>query len=396
MKIGVDVSCWQLHRGFGRFTRELFKALVPSDKRNQYVFFTDAHSVDGADFPGEAQLILARTSVATTRGAAADGHRSLRDLRILSRLVRQCDLDLFFFPAVYSYFPIFNRTRIIVTIHDLIADQNRRLVFPRFHNYALWRLKERLAVAQADAVLTVSDYSRGLIQRRFNVPDARIRAVWEAAGPAFGPAGAGEQPPGSLHRVGLDTPGRYVLYVGGISPHKNLPFLLKAFERLVSEPALGDVRLVLAGDYGGDTFFSDLPAVKACVSEGRLSDRVVFTGRVTDAELAWLYRKTAAFVLPSLDEGFGLPAVEAMACGAPVLVSRCGSLPEVVGEAGLFFDPLDVGELTGALRSVLTDRALSDTLRQRSLSRAGLFDWTRTAGIVREFFERVAQSGRGL
>ncbi len=145
---------------------------------------------------------------------------------------------------------------------------------------------------------------------------------------------------------------RFLLYVGGLSPHKNLPRLVEAFA--LGAPA--EVRLVLVGDVH-DVFHTCVPEIREAIAKHNLGDRVIMTGYVSDDDLVFLYSRAYALVQPSLMEGFGLPAVEAMACGTPVISSQAGSLPEVVGEAGVYFDPTDVG-VDGRRDSIVSERSL--------------------------------------
>ena len=168
-------------------------------------------------------------------------------------------------------------------------------------------------------------------------------------------------------------------HVGGISPHKNLGRLVDAFEALSLNPSVADVRLVLVGDYAGDVFHSDYPRLKEQIESLGLSHRVTLTGFVPDDDLVHLYNAAQLLVFPSLEEGFGLPAVEAMACGTPVVASDRGSLPEIVGEAGLLFDPMDAHAIERALESVLRDDDLRAGMAQRGLARSSLFTWENAA-----------------
>lgn len=184
-----------------------------------------------------------------------------------------------------------------------------------------------------------------------------------------------------------------MLYVGGLSPHKNLPRLIEAF----AIGALHDVDLVLVGDLK-DVFLTHVPALKQAVARLGLERRVHFTGFVPDADLAHLYSRAYALVQPSLMEGFGLPPVEAMACGTPVLSSRAGSLPEVVAGAGEFFDPLDIGGMAEAIRSLLADPGRRDRLAGTALARSRTFSWAASAeSLLTCFnsFSTTAQSTPG-
>ena len=174
--------------------------------------------------------------------------------------------------------------------------------------------------------------------------------------------------------------------MGGLSPHKNLPRLIEAFARsgLVDD----GYRLVLVGDVG-DVFHTHVPELRAAVESLGLGDRVVFTGFVPDDDLVYLYNRAEALVQPSLMEGFGLPPVEAMACGAAVVSSNAGSLPEVVGEAGVYFDPTRVDEIASALRSVADQPWLRLELKEKARFRAGRYTWPSAARAMLDCFEEL-------
>ncbi len=171
--------------------------------------------------------------------------------------------------------------------------------------------------------------------------------------------------------------------MGTIEPRKNHERLFAAYAQWRRETG-GDMPLVLAGGKGW--LMDDVARTVASLG---IADRLVFTGYVTDAELAWLYASCRAFLYPSLFEGFGLPVLEAMSLGAPVVCSDATSLPEVAGQAALLVDPLDVAGLARAMAAVSADAALRERLRAASLARAGLFSWKKTAAIVRDAYARA-------
>ena len=389
MRIGVDACCWSNRRGFGRFTRELLEAMLAIDKKNEYLFFIDKDTAAGDRMPEKVRTIVAPTLVSPTEAASAEGRRSLRDLWALSRQVMKHPLDLFFFPAVYSYFPIFNRTKIVVTIHDVIADHHPDLVFPNRKLKLFWKLKQNMAIRQADLILTVSENARQQIVEYFKIPESRVRAISEAARAVFAVLPQDEEMATVLRRYQLDSRKRFLLYVGGISPHKNLQALVAAFHQLISDSRFADVRLMLVGDYKNDSFFSAYSSLKNYIDQLHLGERVIFTGFIADMDLACLYNSATLLVLPSLEEGFGLPAIEAMACGTPVVSSDRGSLPEVLGEAGQFFDPLDTKMMADALRRVLSDDDLRQEMRAAGLVRARQFTWNKAAKDTLAIFDEV-------
>jgi glycosyltransferase involved in cell wall biosynthesis len=388
LKIGVDASCWTNQRGFGRYTRELLAALLELDRTNEYSFVIDAASYEVATLPARARPIVVRTSAAAATAAAADSARSPADILRMTRATRG-GFDLFFYPAVYSYFPMLPGPKCVVTFHDVIADRRPELTFPDRRARLFWTAKSWLARRQADAILTVSEHAKAAVVAHWGVAPSRIRAVLEAPSPVFTLCDDRPQRAALLGRWSMtpDTP--YLIYVGGISPHKNLELLVSTFCRLLDEPQFSKTRLLLVGGYSNDVFFSSQPAISKLIGDRGVRDRVIFTGYVPDDDLVHLYNGAIALVFPSLDEGFGLPAVEAMACGLPVVLSNAGSLPEVGGEAGLYFDPRNGEAMLAALRQVVALPRLREELSRRSLARAADFSWQKTAAGVLALFSEV-------
>ncbi len=390
MRIGVDACCWSNKRGFGRFTRELLEAIIARDDKNEYLFFIDRETAASGVFPERVRLIVASTSVSPIEAASASGRRSLKDIWAMSRAVMKHEIDLFFFPAVYSYFPIFNRTKIIVTIHDVIAEHHPELTFPNNKLKMFWKLKQNLALRQSDLIATVSEHSKGQIVEYFNLPESRVRVISEAARPVFAVRPRGAEMFNVLHRYHLSPNQRFLLYVGGISPHKNLNTLIIAYQSLIHDERFADVKLVLVGDYQTDAFYSAYPALKSQVERLDLTEKVSFTGFVEDDDLAYLYSAASVFVLPSLEEGFGLPVIEAMACGTAVVASERGSLPEILGNAGRFFNPLDSQDIENLLRQVLDDDAIRTEMISLGLERAQHFMWDKAAKDALSIFDELA------
>lgn len=389
MRIGIDATCWQNKRGYGRFTRELLEAVLEADKANEYLFFVDPATEESGELPMDVQKVVVNTSVAPIEAASAEGRRSLRDVWAMSREVMRHKPDLFFFPTVYSYFPILSRTKIIVTVHDVIAEHHPDLIFPNARSKFFWGLKQKAAIRQADIIATVSEYSKQQIIEYFGVSPSRLRIISEAARPAFRVLEKDEAMSRALERHHVAPNEKFLLYVGGISPHKNLSTLISAFESVNKTRSNDRVKLVLVGDYKGDSFFSAYPALKEQIGRLGLDDQITFTGYVPDEDLAFLYNGASALVFPSLEEGFGLPAVEAMACGTPVAASNCGSLPEVIGSAGRFFDPRDPVDIANVLARILDDDELRASMKKAGLSRSKEFLWKKAAHETLSIFDEL-------
>jgi glycosyltransferase involved in cell wall biosynthesis len=255
------------------------------------------------------------------------------------------------------------RLPLVVTVHDL-----QPLIRPSlFTRWPRAQLRASIPVVKRAArVVTHSEATREAIVERLGVPPDRVVTAPLGVSAGFGPT----DPTRALTRLGIE--GRYLLSVGTLEPRKNLPTTLRAYRRVAATAP--DVRLIVVGPRGWhNNEFDSLIA---------RSPGVMVTGYLPDADLAALYSGTACFVYPSLGEGFGLPVLEAMACGAPIVASDRTSLPEVVGDAGLLTDAEDDEEMSDAILRILTNERLSAELEARARRRAAEFTWERCAATT--------------
>ncbi len=384
MRIGIDGSCLTSRRGFGRFARQTIAALAEAGTSHEFVIFVDRPSADDARVPDPFERVVVEVGEAPSRAASATGRRRVRDMLAMGSAVARSGIDLLYFPASYTFFPVWNVPRVVVTMHDTLALTHPELVFPTWQGRLSWKLKEYAAVRLSDRIVTVSEAARRDLVAWFRLPDDRVRVVTEGPAAVFRPLEDGPWSDAVLRGYGMEPGSRYLLYVGGLSPHKNLLRLIDAF----SKAAPADVKLVLVGDLG-DVFHTHIPELRAAVARLGMGERVRFTGFVPDEELVHLHNRAYALVQPSLMEGFGLPPVEAMACGIPVISSLAGSLPEVVGDAGVFFDPRDVDAMAETMHRLLADPAERDRLAARALRRSARFSWSSSARSLLDCFEEI-------
>jgi glycosyltransferase involved in cell wall biosynthesis len=387
MRIGVDATCWSNRRGYGRFARALLSATLALDKSNEYVFFLDTPS-DEFPLPAGVEVVRVSAEVPTIKAAAANGSRSLGDMWAVSRAISARKFDLFLFPSVYSYVPLMSSVPELVTIHDVIPERFPELVFPTLRSKLFWRAKVALACRQAHLVLTVSDYSRRCLEETLRIPAGKLRVVNEAGDPAFQRVVGLDTSP-LFAQLGAPAGARLLVYVGGFSPHKNLVPLIGWFDAMARRAEFSDVRLVLVGDYQTDPFFSCYPELQKQIQERKLHDRVIFPGYMKDESLRALFHAATALVLPSMCEGFGLPAVEAAACGTPVIVTTASPLPELLGEGAVAVAPEDQAGWTEAMARVLSDDALRKKMSAAGLAATAKLSWERSARQLLEIFSEV-------
>lgn len=239
-------------------------------------------------------------------------------------------------------------------------------------------------------ILTVSHAAKAEIVQYIGVNPDTIDITIEAPNAQFQQSHDLARNIAARQRAKLPIDAPVIVFVGGLAPHKNLHGLLDGFERSLGNGHLQQVHLALIGDLKGGGFFSNYDSLHARVQASHeLRDKVHFSGYVSDADLVALYSSALAVAMPSYSEGFGLPAIEAMACGAPVLASDRAALPEVVGDAGVFFNPFDVESISNALIEMAENHSLRERLSANALVRARQFTWKRAAQLTLSHLEAM-------
>jgi len=353
MRIAIDARKLR-DFGIGTYIRNLVEQLARLDRTTEYVLL-----LPPADVPFAAGLGENFRGVAETARPYSFGEQ----VRIPLAVARE-RIHLLHEP--HYVLPTATRCRSVVTIHDCI-----HLRFPQYlpHRLATYYARAAMwsATRQADRILTVSEASKRDILQYFNIAPERVAVIYNALDARF------SEPPDEAHmeqvrqRYQLEHP--FVLYVGNIKPHKNLERLIAAFGRARTDGP-DDLRLIVIGDE-----LSRYPALRQAVHRHKLDKHVRFLGFQPAHTLIAFYRLARAFVFPSLYEGFGLPPLEAMACGTPVVTSNLSSLPEVAGGAAMLVDPYDIDAIADGIRRVVNDDTLRQDLRTRGLARVNDFSW---------------------
>ena len=367
MRIAIDASTISTQGGPRTYVLGLLEALLKFDRENSYTIFYNDRDHLGR-FPQAREIVLPGKKPLA---------RLWREHLLLPQACRHERIDLLHCPK--SAIPFRSPCPVVVTLHDLIP-----LKHPETEKFAArlyWRLQIPIAARRSNFIITDSEHARAEIMTDFNVPSERIRAIMLGFNPAMSEKRDRSTSQKVLSRYNL--PDNYILYVGTIQPRKNLATLIEAFHLLKRDRCIPH-KLVIVGRKGWlyDQLFKRIRALG-------LNDEILFTGFVPDEELPSIYDRACVFVYLSLFEGFGLPPLEAMACGIPVITSDTTSLPEVVGEAGIILPPMDIRRVCEALRQVLGDEALRRTMRKKGLERALLFSWEATARETVEIYKAV-------
>jgi glycosyltransferase involved in cell wall biosynthesis len=352
--------------GVSHYIEQLLQHLARVDQTNQYTIFT-TRGLDAA-----ALGLPPHFTIQPSRFPTINPRVRIPWEQFLAPLIlRQQRADLFH--GTLNVVPLACPVPSVVTIHDLAF-----IRFPytfRSYNRTYLDLATRVSVRRATRILAVSEHTKREVVGLLGVPAERVVVTPNAARVHFHPPAAEAL---AAFRTRHSLPEQFVLYVGTLEPRKNLTTLLDAYAQIARQSA---VPLLVGGGKGWmyDAVFARLEALG-------LRDRVHFVGYLDEEELPLWYAAARLFVFPSLYEGFGMPPLEAMACGTPVVTSNSSSLPEVVGDAGLMVAPMDVDALADAIMRLLSDEALHADLRERGLRRAQQFAWHTTAERTRDAY----------
>jgi glycosyltransferase involved in cell wall biosynthesis len=379
VKIAIDIRR-MTEFGVGTYIRNVVRTLGRLDRQNKYLLIGSPGKVEeiGALPPNFHAVPL----------LASD--RSVQGYREFRAALQRLSCDLVHIPNLFSV-PRMLPCPYVMTVHDMLEHMSRAREQSGFWRSFHFQMTKRV-LAGAARIFAVSNFTRNEIEKLFEIPSDRVEVVYNAIDERFlhGHATPAEREV-IARRYQVTYP--FLLYAGRISPHKNVVRMIEAFSALKTElerdQAYPDLKLIIIGDD-----LSGNPDLRRTVVRSGVQHDVRFLGFVPIEVLRIFYDEAKIFVFPSLYEGFGLPPLEAMAHGTPVVTSNVSSLPEVVGNAAVLVNPENVFEIMRALHRTLMDKALRDRMKERGYQQAAKFSWEKSVRRILEAYGQIAHGGR--
>ncbi|MFH1218271.1 MAG: glycosyltransferase family 1 protein [Candidatus Peregrinibacteria bacterium] len=363
MKIAIDIrEAGGERAGKGNYTFHITKNLLDLDPYNEYILYTQALLAGFDEYKNAEIRVIEKTGLTWHRKVAKDAKKS--------------KVDIFFAPTSYIIPTILPpHIHTFLTVHDLVA-----FLHPETHNRKatfIEKLTLKRALKKSHHILTVSENTRKDLIKKYKTESEKISVIPCAASSRFRPIPKDELAPFAQK---TNLPSRFFLAVGTIIPRKNYKNLILAFSEIQKRDS--EHHLIIVGSKGWQS-----DDISALISKHYLQKKVHFLGYLSESSLSKLYNLATALVFPSLYEGFGIPPLEAMQSGCPVIASFTSSLPEVVGDSALLIDPTSPTEIAKAMLKVARDPDLTNTLREKGLKQAKNFSWKKSAGMLLKAFK---------
>jgi len=384
MRIGIDIRCLAEGKrtGVEEYTLALLSGFFEQHPENEYILFFNAWKKKMPDFSWATKYpnVVLKTSHFPNKLL----NLSLWYLRFPKLDTLIGGTDIFFLPNL-NFASVSRKTKLVVTAHDLSFE-----LFPDTFSFKrrIWHffIHFKRLVLSADKVIAVSESTKNDLIDQYGVPEEKVVVIQSGIGEQFHTMSHNDT---DLVRVQekYHLPYRFILSLATFEPRKNIPALISAYDALQAQghPTLSKYALVIAGTRGWkyeETF--------QAIAHSPYKERIILPGFIADEDKSALYNLASILVYPSFYEGFGFPPLEAMACGVPVIVSHSSSLPEIVGDAGILIDPYQPDEIFQALKQVLLDPVLTNTLHKKSEQQAKKFKWEKTVQETIELFRKLA------
>ncbi|MEL7566736.1 MAG: glycosyltransferase family 1 protein [Dehalobacterium sp.] len=370
MKVGIDsrAAIWYRGTGMGTYTYQLIRNIYLIDKKNDYHFFLPNEKFQGTDplTSGIFQSIAQNTD-------------TFWETVIGEQTITPDAVDIYHVPQNGIGLPLKKNFPTVVTVHDLIPYVLPETVGPGY--LKIFQREMPRILKEADHVITVSEHSKSDLKKIMGVSDEMITVIHEAPESTYKPIKREVAKARIQNKYGIKD--RFILYIGGFNARKNLRGLINSYHKIYKD-IKPHCKLVILGKPS-----RDYPSLIKLVESLELQEWVLFPGFIPMQDLPFFYNASDLFVYPSFYEGFGLPPIEALACGTPTIVSNVSSLPEVVGDAAILVNPNDLVALAAAMHRVLTEPELELDLRKKGIKRAESFSWTKTAAQTIKVYQEL-------
>lgn len=372
MKIGIDsrAANWYRGTGIGTYSYQLINSLNKIDSLNDYLLF----------MPQSAKCDINFNKNFSIKNITQNMKGNFWDEVNIPNILKNQDIDLYHVPQNGVGLPKNKICPFIITLHDIIPCKMPETVGESYLKIFTEQMPK--IISNCDGIITVSYYSKQDIMKYFNFPGEKIFVTPLANEEIYKPLDKIQCKNFINQNYHID--GDYILYVGGFSPRKNITGLIESFKNFLVKIKRTDIKLIIAGSKG-----KSYPIYKKRAEDLKIEENVVFPGFIPLEHMPMLYNASKLFVYPSLYEGFGLPPIEAMACGVPIIASNLTSIPEVVSDAGILVNPYDIDELTLAMYHVFSNEILEKQLIKKSLYRSSEFSWKKTASKTLSAYESI-------
>lgn len=371
MKIGIDgrAAKWYRGTGIGTYTYQLINCLNRIDNINKYLLF----------MPENCKYDISLKENFHLNNITEGKESNFWDEVNIPNILKDKNIELYHVPQNGVGLPVDKKCRFVITLHDVIPYKMPETVSDRYLKIFSDLIPK--IISECDGIITVSNYSKKDIIEAFNFPEDKVYVTHLASEDIYRPLD--KMVSRYIAKKYYSIEGDFILYVGGFSPRKNIVGLIESFSKLISTYKK-DIKLVIAGKKG-----KSYEIYKKRAEELHITDKVLFPGFVLMEHLPYIYNASQLFVYPSFYEGFGLPPIEAMSCGVPVIASNVTSVPEVVGDGGLLINPKDIDNLCASMFRVLSDEALRKRLVASGISKAADLSWEKTANETISAYNKI-------